>query len=205
MEDNAFADKAKEFFKQNLLVVGVFFIGLILFSIGVIQFMGGQKSDITFKSGQEIAVKSGDEKIVVDISGAVVRPGVFTLTKDSRIQDALVASGGLSSDADRDYVSKAVNLAQRLTDGQKLYIPKIGEKNPAGSANSLQASSQSFNDGKIHINSATITELDALSGVGQVTAQRIIDGRPYAKIDELATKKVVSQKVFDSIKDKIDL
>lgn len=191
------------FLKQNLLVVGVFSIGLILFSIGLIQFLGRQKNDISFISGQEVSVKSEDEKIVVDVSGAVVKPGVFTLTKDSRIKDALVLSGGLSADADRDYVSKAVNLAQKLKDGQKLYIPSLrqGSTGQTGSVAGLQ----SFSGEKIHINSGSISELDTLSGVGQVTAQKIIDARPYGRIDELVTRKVVSQKVFDSIKDNIDL
>lgn len=203
MEESAFAEIAKDFIKNNILVLGIFFIGLILFSVGVIQLFGAKNADISFKSGQDIVEKSDAEgkKIMVDISGAVVAPGLYSLPFDARVQDALVISGGLSAEADREYVSKAINLAQKLTDGQKLYLPKAGEKGVAGSVRGAQI----YNDGKIHINSASVSELDTLSGVGKVTAQKIIDSRPYSKIDELVTKKAVSQKVFESIKDKIDL
>lgn len=203
MEDNAFTEKAKDLLRDNLLVVGIFLAGLILFSIGVIQLFGAKNADISFKSGQDIVEKSdaGEKKIMVDVGGAVVTPGLYSLHVDARVQDALVVSGGLAVDADRDYVSKAINLAQKLTDGQKLYFPKIGEKSMTSSGRSTQI----YNDGKIHVSSASVSELDTLSGVGKVTAQKIIDARPYSKIEELVTKKAVSQKVFDSIKDKIDL
>lgn len=203
MEDNAFAQKAKDLLKDNLLVVGIFLAGLILFSIGVIQLFGAKNADISFKSGQDIVEKTDAEgkKIMVDVGGAVVAPGLYALSSDARVQDALVACGGLSSEADRDYVSKAINLAQKVTDGQKLYFPKIGEKSVAASGRGAQI----YNDGKVHINSASVSELDTLSGVGKVTAQKIIDSRPYIKIEELVVKKAVSQKVFDTIVDKIDL
>lgn len=204
MQDNAFLQKVIDLLRENFLVVGVFLAGLILFSIGLIQLFGAKSADISFKSGQDIVEKSDAErkKVMVDVGGAVVKPGLYALPFDARVQDALIAAGGLNQNADRIFVSKNINLALKVTDGMKIYIPKSGE---IDSSIPIQGVSLTPNSNLININSASIDQLDALPGVGKVTAQKIIDARPYSTIDELVTKKAVSQKVFTSIKDKIDL
>ncbi|HYM65593.1 MAG TPA: helix-hairpin-helix domain-containing protein, partial [Candidatus Sulfotelmatobacter sp.] len=114
-----------------------------------------------------------------------------------------ISAQGLSEDADRDYISKNINLAQKLSDGAKIYIPKIGEVvslNQNSESNVLGVQAQTS---LININSATSESLDSLPGVGPVTAQKIINSRPYATIDELLSKKIVSNSVFTKIKDKI--
>jgi competence protein ComEA len=136
----------------------------------------------------------------VDIEGAVVIPGVYKLTQNSIIQDALVASGGLSAAADRDWVSKNINLAAKLSDGAKIYIPKIGEITTSSPQTSTTDTSTSA---LVNINTASSDALDALPGVGPVTVDKIVNGRPYQNINELLDKKVVSSKVFSEIKDKI--
>lgn len=140
---------------------------------------------------------SGEVKMIkVDISGAVEKPNVYEIPYDSRVQDVLITAGGLSPKADRNYLSKSINLAQRLTDGMKIYIPYIGET----TANSIPVNS--FNK-LININTASESELDTLPGIGQVTAQKIISGRPYNQIEDLNTKKIISQSVWLKIKDLI--
>jgi competence protein ComEA len=137
--------------------------------------------------------------VVVEVSGSIVKPGVYSFSKDSRIQDLLVQAGGLSEKADRSWVSKYLNLAARLSDGSKIYIPSVSEsiKNK-----DVLGSNNTSND-IININKASSAELDTLPGIGAVTAEKIISGRPYTTIDELLTKKIVSKSVYEKIKDKI--
>ncbi len=132
-------------------------------------------------------------ELVVDISGEVVRPGVYKLPVGSRIEDALRASGGVTEGADTDYIEKYLNRAAKLSDGQKLYIPS----RDAGKTQELK------NSKTLNINSASSGELEGLPGIGPVTAGKIIAGRPYQNISELVEKKVVGQKVYDQIKDRI--
>lgn len=141
--------------------------------------------------------------LAVDIEGQVRNPGVYKLKQNSIVQDALIASGGLSATADREWVAKNLNLALKITDGQKIYIPKIGETGIVSATSNNEVLGTSISSSLININLASETELDLLPGVGPVTAGKIINNRPYSNINELLDKKVVSQKVFDNIKDKI--
>lgn len=183
--------------KQYWLPLALALVGLILFIYGLISLFGtANKNEISF-SHENLASKSAS-LITIDIEGAVARPGVYKLALNSIIQDALVASGGLSADANRDYVAKNINLAIKLTDGAKIYIPLISE-----SINQVQSVNPELKTGLININTASSESLDGLPGIGQVTAQKIINNRPYSSTNDLLDKKVVSTKVFSQIKDKI--
>jgi len=133
-----------------------------------------------------------------DVSGAVVSPGVYTLPFDARVEDAIKAAGGVTSSADPVYLSKSINLAQKVTDGMKIYVPKVGDAGQGGAG--AVAGASTSEQKQININDATLAELDTLPGVGLVTAQKIIDNRPYSGIEELSTKKVVNKSVYDKIK-----
>lgn len=189
--------------KKYWLPVALFLVGMIFFIYGLISFFGlaSKPQTVTFKS-DSTAVSSPkiQDLIQIDIEGAVVSSGVYKLPQESIIKDALVSSGGLSIDADRDYVSKNINLAGKLYDGAKIYVPKVGE-NPVA----VQTSDTTDQQGLININTASADALDALPGVGPVTTEKIINGRPYAKPNDLLDKKVVSAKVFSQIKDKISI
>ncbi len=216
-------EKYTPFVKQNLLPIVFGAVGLILLSYGLIAFLGISRGqgDILFESANgspnssEESPRQGGAKeqaqtIIIDVEGGVVKPGVYKLAKDSRIQDAFIAVGGLSFEADREWVAKNINLATKLVDGAKIYVPKIGESIPSSLGSSLQNSGQAGQTGsslssQININTASESELDSLSGVGPATAGKIISNRPYASIEELLEKKVVGQKVFDNIKDKITI
>jgi competence protein ComEA len=197
------------FLKKYWLSIALFLIGLIFLVYGLISFLGSasKQPDITFKNiNSESALEKPEEKnkpsIVVDVEGAVVTPGVYKLAQDSIIKDALVLSGGLSANADRDFVSKNINLAAKLFDGAKIYIPKIGEGVGAGGQFSNSSSPVSS---LININIASSDSLDSLPGIGPAIAAKVIDNRPYAKPQDLLDKKVVSSKVFEQIKDKISV
>jgi competence protein ComEA len=190
--------------KKNWFPLVLGSLGLTLFVYGLIASFMANKSasgNIVFDS---IKQESSETKtIAVDIEGSVVKPGVYKLKTDSRIQDGLIAAGGLSAQADRNYIAKNLNLATKLSDGAKVYIPKIGEA--AGNSSLPNTSSGQTVSGLININSASESELDSLSGVGPVTAQKIISARPYSSIEDLLNKKIVSSKVFNQIKDKINV
>jgi competence protein ComEA len=157
--------------------------------------------------------------IVVDMTGAVLKPDSYKLPTAARLKDALVKAGGLSELADKDFFYRNFNLARLLSDQEKIYVPSVLEVSsgifkessrlleslsPPDSPLSENANSDEQSS-KIHINSASLEELDSLPSVGATTAQNIIDNRPYADPDELTSKKVVGAATFTKIKDLIDL
>lgn len=173
--------------------------GVILIMAGVAVNMWKTREQESIPQTIEIVKGVNTMKIYeVDISGAVVKPGVVEIPADSRIQDVLITAGGLDAKADRTYVSRYINLAQPIQDGMKIYVPFQGEAGIAGSEQ-VEASN-SFN-----INNASQSKLEELPGVGPVTARKIIDGRPYGAIEELLSKKVISKSVFEKINDQITI
>lgn len=135
--------------------------------------------------------------ISVDVSGAVQRAGVYKLNNGSRIEDAIKEAGGFAQNANQEYISKYLNMAQKLSDGSKIYVPYEGEQGPAGVGTAETKSA------KININNASQSDLESLSGVGPATASKIISSRPYQAAEELLSKKAVSKAIFDKIKDSI--
>ncbi len=191
--------------RKHILPLGLGVAGMILFIYGLIALLGSSSpaSNIIFEANSA-TVSASLTNIVVDVEGAVVKPGVYKLSSDARVQDVLIAAGGLSSRADRAWVSKNLNLALKLTDGAKIYIPAAGETPAQSSA--VQGAQSSVNvDGLVNVNSASQSELDTLPGIGAVTAVKIISNRPYGAISELLERKIVGSKVFSQIKDKISV
>ena len=141
--------------------------------------------------------------IKAEIAGAVIKPGVYTIKSDSRVQDLLVLAGGLSSQADREWVAININLAAKLTDGGKIYIPSQAEVK----SNIFNQTNVSGAQGKkvVNINTASQAELEALPGIGPVTADKIISSRPYGAIEELLNKKAVNKGIYEKIKDLVSV
>lgn len=195
-------ERYSPFLKQHWFPLCLAFFGLTFLVYGLISFSGSSntKGELVFEEGTE-ASESAKLSIVVDVEGGVLRPGVYHLFGDPRVKDALVAASGLSSDADRSWVAKNLNLAAKLTDGAKVYVPQVGETVKSSTHSSAPDGASSGQ--AININMASLSELDGLSGIGAVTAQKIIDNRPYDDIQQLLTKKVVGSKVFENIKEKI--
>lgn len=209
MDQESIQDKIKQIFKQYYLPIVLGIGGIVLLLYGLIQSIVPQnKEEIIFESAQEAAASESASLITVDVSGAVGKPGVYELSSDARVQDALIAAGGMSSDADRVAVARGLNLAARVTDGGKIYIPFEGDSSMVSSG-SPQSGSQTVlgttQSGLININSASESELDTLPGIGPVTASKIIANRPYEKIEDLLSKKAVGNATFEKIKDKISV
>lgn len=180
-----------------------FKVPIALSLVGVVLIIGGIiTSGLTKTKPKEYPKESliQGSQTSVDVSGAVKKPGVYKISGEVRIEDAIKAAGGFSEDANGDYISKYINLAQKLSDGAKIYVPKTGEQISAGTTSSVAGTSVAA---KVNINNASQVELEALPGIGPVTASKIISDRPYGSVDELLSKKVVSKSVFEKIKDQI--
>lgn len=131
----------------------------------------------------------------VYICGAVEEPGVYELSEDSRVFDAIAAAGGLSEDASED----SVNQAEPVTDGQMIRIPTQQEE--------WEAMQNEEQDPRLNLNSATVEELMALPGIGESKAESIVSYREehggFSSIEELMNISGIKDGVFDKIKGKI--
>jgi len=208
MDNQKFASKYFPLIKKSWLPLSLGILGMTFFAYGLIGLFSTSKAsseDIVFDSAQQNSISKQNleiKTILVDVEGAVVRPGVYKIPQESRIQDALVVAGGLAAAADRGYLAKNFNLATKLTDGAKIYVPSIEEA--VSGVQVLNSSSEGIAVGTlININTSSQSQLEVLPGIGPVTAQKIISGRPYGSTNELLDKKIVGTKVFDQIKDKI--
>jgi competence protein ComEA len=192
-------EKIKDFLREDKFSLALFLFAFVLLAVGIFFLLpkGGRENQISIIEENQASLSA---EIFVDVAGAVVKPGVYKLAAGSRIADAINTAGGFSSLADSQFISKGVNLAQKLSDGAKIYVPQKGE---SGSVVGIAQSSSS--SGLININSATSNQLDTLPGIGPVTAQKIIAGRPYSRIEELLEKKIVGASTFEKIKDKISI
>jgi len=120
---------------SNRLLLFLSLLGLTLIGAGILYFKGVAlpRTKVEILEDQKTSTDSG-KFITVEIAGQVVSPGVYKLPADGRIDDLLVLSGGFSSGADRIWTDKYLNRAAHLADGQKVYIPKVGEQTMGASA-----------------------------------------------------------------------
>ena len=147
------------------------------------------------------------DPVFVHIDGAVVAPGVYELTGAlPRVNDAVMAAGGLAGDAD----TSTLNLAAVLSDGEKIHVPRQGEAMAAGQTSSAAASGPDVggsSSGVININTATAEELDSLPGIGPSTAAAIVEDRerngPFASPEDLMRVSGIGEGKFSKLKDQI--
>lgn len=195
--DNTNLDGIKAWIDRFKIPIALSLVGFVLIIGGI--FTSGFKASDKKEFPKESLVNS--QKIIsVDVSGAVNRPGVYQLKDGLRIEEAIQAAGGFSETANSEYISKYLNLAQKLSDGMKIYVPYAGENVSVPQGGQVAGSNIVA---RVNINTATQAELEALPGVGPVTASKIISDRPYQKIEDLLDKKIVSKSVFEKIKDQI--
>jgi competence protein ComEA len=139
--------------------------------------------------------------VVVDVAGAVRRPGLVKLPTGSRLADAIAAAGGYSPAVDPMAVV-GLNLAATLTDGQQIVVPARGAPDGPGDTPPGSAGSGDGGGGPVDLNRATADELDALPGIGPVTTEKILAARaerPFATLEELVTRKVIGRATLEKL------
>lgn len=136
---------------------------------------------------------------VVYVAGAVVHPGLYSLPAGARIDDAVRRAGGLRADAD----AAAVNLAERISDGEEIHVVRAGEVTPRPTRRRAARKIRATPSASIDINTADAAALASLPGVGATLAQRIVQFRelngPFASLDELADVSGMTQRRIDAI------
>jgi competence protein ComEA len=142
--------------------------------------------------------------LIIDVQGAVRRPGVVLLPPGSRVSDALEAAGGYSRHADLNAAAASLNLAATLTDGAQVYVPVIGVAGDPGGTGGSGGSGGTGGSGLVNLNTATPEELEALPGIGPVTVQKIVAGRaeqPFATLDEMVERGIIDRGQFEDIRE----
>ncbi len=144
-------------------------------------------------------------KIVVDIKGAVKNEGVYELSAGSRVTDVVKLAGGFTDEADK----KSVNLAEKLSDEAVIYVAKEGEEVPSVT-NTTQANSGAETEAstdKINLNTATLEQLQTISGIGAKRAQDIIDYREanggFSSVDDLTNVSGIGEKTLEKLKSEV--
>jgi competence protein ComEA len=142
--------------------------------------------------------------IVVDLRGEVANPGVYELPAGSRLDDAVVAAGGLADGADLTQL----NLAARLQDGSVVTVPGVAALAASDASTDDAAPAVAGGDqpgGIVNLNLASAAELETLPGIGEVTAGRIIDYReangPFRSVDDLVHVQGISMKTINALRD----
>ena len=200
------------FFRQNVKsIILAFVCSLILIIGGLFYFNQNKTEDYSGASFSNISNETNnkdekaenrhDEKIFVDVKGAVKHPGVFETTKDKRVKDLIEEAGGLLDDAD----TSTLNLSQKVKDQMVIYVLKHGEKPKQIS----DGGSSSSNTDVININTANKEQLMKISGVGKTKAEAIISYREkngnFKKKEDITKVHGIGKATFEKIKDKIEV
>ena len=200
------------FFRQNVKsIILAFVCSLVLIIGGLFYFNQNKTEDYSGVSFSNISNETNnkvekaenrhDEKIFVDVKGAVKHPGVFETTKDKRVKDLIEEAGGLLDDAD----TSTLNLSQRVKDQMVIYVLKHGEKPKQIS----DGGSSSSNTDVININTANKEQLMKISGVGKTKAEAIIAHREkngdFKKKEDITKVRGIGKSTFEKIKDKIEV
>ncbi len=192
--------------KQKIIIVIICSTIIILIGIYIIQKSNNKYSYIieeseenTFAEMEKIDEKEA-ETIMLHIAGEVEEEGVITVESGARVIDAIEEAGGLTENAD---ISN-VNLAYELQDGQKIYIPKLGEE----ANNIIENNTTVYGKTElVNINTATQTELETVTGIGPSTALKIIKYREengrFNSIDEIKNVSGIGEAKYESIKEQI--
>jgi len=205
--DNYFTKKEQIIILSFVLTV----VGFIGFKLGTSNnFDRGERSEfedtlVDFEEDKDKEVIEDesffeDSVIMIHISGQVHVPGIIQLNSGERLIDAIELAGGLKKDADLD----KINLARKLSDEDKIYIPAIGEDIEIESY--MEISSDEDTSTKINVNVCTKEELTSLPGIGDAIADRIIEYRestPFSSVEDLMNVSGIGEKKFEDMKDLI--
>lgn len=215
----------KKYYDKKLLFILVGVIILIISLVFYLRMDTNEKdNEITFNITTEEISTTKKEKNYIDIKGSVKNPGVYEFKENMRVIDAINMAGGLKKNAN----TNNINLSQKLTSEMVIYVysdNEIKKGNNALSCNTIcetniievnncveentsdTNNSNNSDNTLININTASITELQTLSGIGEAKAQNIIDYRTefgnFKSIEEIKNISGIGDALFDKIKDKI--
>jgi competence protein ComEA len=189
-----------ELSRSQVVVYGAVAVALLLVGARSIRAEGGGESYAIAAGGSEprdsFSIGSGGSDVVVDVAGAVRRPGVYRLPSGARVVDAIARAGGPSGGA----LLEGINRAARLADGQQVVVPA---RAPGGAAVGLLGSS-GLSDGPISLGTATVEQLDTIEGIGPVTAEKILEYRDQhgglASVEQLDEVSGIGPATMESLR-----
>jgi competence protein ComEA len=187
-----------ELSRSQLIVYAAVAIALLLVGARAIRVDGGSgaaEAGVAAASGggDDFSVESGGGDIVVDVAGAVRRPGVYRMPAGARVVDAVKRAGGAASGA----VLEAINRAARLTDGQQVVVP-------SAEAAAAAVGGEAAASGPIGLGGATVEQLETIDGIGPVTAQKIVEYRDQhgglASVEQLDDVSGIGPATMESLR-----
>ncbi len=197
-----------ELSRTQVAVYGAIAVALLFIGARAVRGEGGDQSGSTYadyssesESGDEsFSVEEGGSDVVVDVTGAVRKPGVYRLPAGSRVNDAVKRAGGETGKAALD----SINLAARLADGQQVVVP---EDSPGGGGGTAPAGAGETEDGPISLSTATAAELDTIDGIGPVTAEDIIKFREehggLSSVDQLDQISGIGPATMEALRERL--
>jgi len=181
------------------LAVGAFVVAASSAGGGLVTVEAGAPG----ATGDGGAGASAASALVVEVVGAVERPGVYRLPAGSRVGDAVMEAGGYGPRVDAARASVELNLAALLADGDQVRVPSRDDAPIASGGPPAAGGGGGGGGGLVELNSATASQLEALPGIGPATAAKILAAReeqPFATVEDLRTRKVVGAATFEKIR-----
>ncbi len=195
------------------IIIVIFLLSALIYNL---LYMNDKKNDIIEEIEESEYVEDVIEEIktiFIDVGGEVISPGLYELPENSRINDAIIIAGGVTSDADLT----TVNLAYILSDAMKIIIPKketkkvivnsVKKQNSQVVTTNITSNENEENNRIININTATYDELKKLTGIGESTAQKIIDYRSengsFKNEEDIKNVSGIGESKYNSIKNNI--
>lgn len=185
------------------------FLALVLFLLAFYakNSRQGPKDQEDFDPAQALEMDTSQDQPIektaggtyVHITGAVKKPGLYEFSEAVRVMDVVNTAGGFTDQADPDQL----NLAAKVQDEARIHVPSKNEK-----TQQAQGQSSAQNQDKININTASLEDLQKIPGVGEKTAQRILEQRqesPYQKIEDLKNLPGIGDKKFEEMKDYVSV
>ena len=198
----------------RVIALALALLGAVALAVAAVLLLqrGDEAAPVVVVAPEPATPEATSQAILVQVSGAVVSPGVLAMREGDRVMDVIAAAGGLQADADL----QAINLARRVEDEAHYHVPHVGEapaisaqpaaEQPTGHGGPRQDArpSSGRSNALIDLNTASLQELDSLPDIGPITAERIIEYRnangPFSAVDDVMEVSGIGPKTLESIR-----